>query len=619
MSAQWSETPESPDPASDPAIAPAITPTMGFRQWLLQPSTEEEVMQIEGIFRNTKQLGLGVLVYFAVGIYAVHEYIATHYIVAFLILLFTEMAFKIIVSGRFMRADTDARKHRKYKISYCVGMIYFSTVYGLIALIILLPMPYESRLVVFAVFLAVACSLAASSLFMQRVTSISFAAYVAPLCIALIVKGTVLELLTALVIFLCGINIVLFNRQIQKNYSDVFTLFLRNKALLRRLSTERGVSDSLRLEAEKAVDQKNRFIATASHDLRQPLHAIGLFNHALRHMHQSEANQDVFESMQRSIDSLNTMFDSLLDISRLDANAISPSKSAISLDELFESMAIEFLPACEYKDVKLIVEPSRLWVHSDPTLLRRILQNVIANSVKYCHGGHVKLSANVHDGQVLIVIEDTGEGIAQEQLDLVFNEFHQLDRQNGESSDSGVGLGLSIVRRLCNLLDNRFELVSELGVGTRFTVLTELIDPQIQTVEALEPDALDLGGIHVLVIDDDQDIVAGLSQVLRFWQCTVYDFDSADAVLSAAAQEEFKRPDIILCDYQLGQGWNGLQLLEVLLPDLAVVTESVFIISGESTREALAILDAAEFQVLTKPVRPTVLRNAIAHSLNKNR
>ncbi|MFK7994251.1 MAG: hybrid sensor histidine kinase/response regulator [Granulosicoccus sp.] len=589
----------------------AIVPALSFRQWMLMPSTDEEVMQIEGIFRYTKLMGIGVFVYFAAGIYAVLEHIEMAYIVAFLILLVIEVIYKIAVSEGFKRADPELRKHRRWKIAFSIGTLYFSIVYGLIALIIFLPMPNESRLVVFIVFLAVACALAACSLFLQRVTSASFILYVTPMCIALIIKGTIFDLLAALVLFLCVINVVLFNRQIQKKYTDVFTLFVRNEALLQRLSAEREVSDALRLEAERAVAAKNRFIATASHDLRQPLHAIGLFNHALRHTHHSESSQEVFESMQRSIDSLNTMFDSMLDISRLDANVISADKCAIAIDELFESIANEFKPVCNQKGLELIVEPARIWVHSDPALLRRILQNVIANAAKYCQKGHVRLSTSVHEDQVSIVVEDTGAGIDQEQLDLVFNEFHQLDRPNSEGSDSGVGLGLSIVKRLCNLMENRFELVSEVGVGTRFSVSVDRIDSQSRTIEIREPDEFDLAGTHVLVIDDDPNILAGLSQVLKFWQCTADGYDSAEAVLSAVSHEEFTLPDVILCDHQLGQGWNGLQLLDALLPKLGTSKPSVFIISGESTQDALAVLDASAFPVLTKPVRPTVLRNAI--------
>ncbi len=600
---------------SSKSVDRAIVRSVSFRRWLLQPSSEEEVLQLESMFRYTKAMGLVIFIYFSAGIYAIYEHVSTTYIIAFLILLFSEAIYKITISEGFMRASPEAQKHRRWKIAFSIGMIYYSIVYGLTALIIFLPMPDESRLVVLSIFFSIACALAACSLFMQRVTCLCFVVYFAPTCLVLIIKGTIFDLLIALVIFLCVVSVVLFNRQIKQKYSDVFSLFKRNEMLLERLSVEREVSDSLRFEAEKAVAEKDRFIATASHDLRQPLHAIGLFSHALQHMHPSEESQAVIESMQRSIDSLNTMFDSLLDISRLDANAISPNKSAISIDELFESMSIEFLPACEHKGLKFIVKPTELWVYSDPSLLRRVLQNVVANAVKFCEKGHVELSASVYQECVRVVVEDTGEGIDEEYLDLVFNEFQQLGRPIGERTDSGVGLGLSIVKRLCNLQGNHFELVSELGRGTRFSVLVEQIDSQIRRIDKQEPDALDLGGIHILVVDDDPGIVAGLSQLLRFWQCTVYGYESADALLSAASREEFKLPDVILCDYQLGQGWNGLQLLQMLLPKLGASAPSVFIISGESTQDELSILDASEYPVLTKPVRPTVLRNAIAHSL----
>jgi signal transduction histidine kinase len=383
-------------------------------------------------------------------------------------------------------------------------------------------------------------------------------------------------------------------------------------ANVNRTSEELG---RLYQQLEAANLAKSRFLAAASHDLRQPLHALNLFVAQLRRETDRAEQARLIARIDASVAAMNELFNALLDISRLDAGVLLPSISEFPVDHLLKRIEMTFTAAAREKGLRLQVLSSGAFIRSDFILLERILLNLVSNSVRYTVRGGVVVGCRRRAGILRIEVWDSGMGIPDDQRANIFGEFYQLPTTDLDRS-GGLGLGLAIVDRLCRLLDHPIELASRLGRGSRFAVSVPLAMPLTATAQAPQPAIDQALGKLVVVMDDDALVLDAMRGLLKSWGCTVVTAGSEIAALKSLA-EHMRGPDLIISDYRLADGTNGIQVIERLRKTLRAPVPA-FLISGDTAPERMREASASGYYLLHKPVLPITLRAVVNQLLKED-
>lgn len=364
--------------------------------------------------------------------------------------------------------------------------------------------------------------------------------------------------------------------------------------------------------AEQTNLSKTRFLAAASHDLLQPLNAARLFVSALNERRLAPATRNLARQTESALDSVEELLEALLEISKLDAGAVTPEITDFPLARLMTAMKGEFTPVARAKGLQLTVEPTEIWVRSDGRLLRRILQNLISNAIKYTPSGSVTVHCAREGDNVAIRVSDTGPGIAEQHRGEIFEEFRRLhDGQVGR----GMGLGLAIVERASRMLDHRLTVVSEVGKGSVFGVDVPLAParPGVKDGVAAPPRRGSPLGRSVLVIDNDESILVGMNALLSSWNCSVMTA-SGQAQALDSVREAADWPDIILADYHLDDGETGDSAIAALRREIGQQVPAL-ILTADRTTELRKELTAQGLYVLSKPVKPAQLRALLSQLL----
>jgi two-component system, sensor histidine kinase len=401
-----------------------------------------------------------------------------------------------------------------------------------------------------------------------------------------------------------------------RDYNRMLTESLRNRfekqALADRLAAQNVDLEQARIAAEHANRSKTQFFAAASHDLRQPLHAVGLFASALAGKVRDTEGAKLVSSINDSVQALEALFNELLDISKLDSGIIKPEIIDLPLADIFGRLRREFTTEAADKGLQLTIAGSPLIVTSDGLLLERILRNLISNAIRYTAAGGVAVDATPIDGMLRIAVRDTGIGIHGKDQERIFEEFFQLGNP-GRTSKKGLGLGLSIVQRLCALLDYRIALSSEPGKGSTFSfevpVARSMPQPDSAAV-ALAPSRADLTGKLIVVIDDESAIVHGMQALLGGWGAEVIGSTTGDDVL-AAVHAAGKLPALLIVDHRLGTDENGIEVAQRIRRELDPEIPGI-LVTGSITPDLDAVARAANLEFLLKPVMAEKLRSLIA-------
>ncbi|MFK7855030.1 MAG: hybrid sensor histidine kinase/response regulator [Granulosicoccus sp.] len=357
---------------------------------------------------------------------------------------------------------------------------------------------------------------------------------------------------------------------------------------------------------------QNRFMAAASHDLRQPLHALGLYLAALKSHVNSEQGLKILDNTYQSTEALNQLLNSMLDLSKLDAGVVDVTSEHLSLDEIFERIHQTFLPNANLQNLDLVVKKSGEWVYSDRALLERVLSNLVSNALNYTDEGTITVSAQSIDDHAKIIVADTGAGIPESEHEAIFNEYYQLHNPERDRT-KGLGLGLSIVKRLTRLLNIKLSISSKPQNGTQFELLVpagKQIDGVADTVRIRSGSyPKNLAGLSILVIDDEHDVRDGMDSLLSQYQCRVV---LADSIEDACAQiiDLNWTPDVIIADYRLRDEKTGDTAIQRVREE---VNEDVpaMIITGDTSPERLREATASGFLLLHKPVIGEELLDAI--------
>lgn len=377
------------------------------------------------------------------------------------------------------------------------------------------------------------------------------------------------------------------------------------------------VTQQLRLkkeEAETATLAKSRFLAAASHDLRQPTHALGMFVARLGQLPMDAQMRQVVGNLDASVQAMQDLLDGLLDLSRLEAGAVQVQVRPVHMAEVLNALRIALGPVAAEKNLRLRVRPTGLWVLSDPIVLQRMVMNLAHNALRYTDRGTVLVCCRQVNGgrQVRIDVLDSGIGISTEHQAEIFREFYQVGN-SGRDRTHGLGLGLNIVERSAQLLGHTVSLRSNVGCGTRFSItvpIAEATEPGQAGPLLGAPAVSNLQGLRILVIEDDEDSRNAIRDLLGSWGCHV------SAAASEAQAVVFVRdeaaPHVIVSDYRLGEGCNGVSAI-ARLRALAGCEIPACLMSGDTDGLLMQVAQDAGLTLLHKPVRPAKLRSLLRH------
>ena len=386
-------------------------------------------------------------------------------------------------------------------------------------------------------------------------------------------------------------------------------------AMYRRAAGLQNAADTARIKLRTALDElttgdierhaQNQFMAAASHDLRQPLHALGLYLSSLKRYIPSEEGQLILANTHRSTEALKQLLNSMLDLSKLDAGVVDVNRENLNLDSIFDHLLRSFLPLARQRELAFDIESSALVVNSDRLLLERILANLVDNALKYTQSGHVTVRAQARDAQICISVSDTGSGIPLSEQKAIFNEFYQL--QNPERDrHKGLGLGLSIVKRLTRLLNIELKINSSKEQGTTFQILlpeASTIDIAYQTPHIKKPVPEvpgNLTGLSILIIDDELDVLNGMRTLLSQHGCDVALADSGERALQLIVANSCT-PDLIIADYRLRNDQTGDTAIAQVREEVNIDVPAI-IITGDTSPDRLREALASGFHLLHKPV-----------------
>ncbi|WP_200239252.1 ATP-binding response regulator [Thiohalocapsa halophila] len=394
-------------------------------------------------------------------------------------------------------------------------------------------------------------------------------------------------------------------------FNGVVTQTLRlkyaNDALLQDLQRQKQI-------AEDANVAKSKFLAAASHDLRQPLHALNLLIEALKTSRADRDRADIYPRVGQSLEALGKLFNALLDISKLDAAAVTPEPEDFRLEGLLGRCVREHEAEARRKGLRLRCRDCAVLVQTDPLLLERVVRNLLSNAIRYTKQGGVLIACRKRGNGVLLQVWDTGVGIPEDRIAEVFEEFRQIDNPHRDRN-RGLGLGLAIVRRLCNLLGLPLTLRSRLARGTVVSILLpRAIRRQETAASPPSPSPIwEMRGRVVLVIDDERDVLQATAVLLEQWGCealTAQSGPQAQVLLRRGGQV----PDVILSDLRLRDEETGIDAIAAVRAALGQPVPAV-LLSGDTAPERIRLARESGYRLLHKPLQPARLRAALQRAI----
>ena len=528
--------------------------------------------------------------------------IHTSFIIIWLFLVFTILLVRWLVLARLPISKRPMQQRLNIAI-------FLSIVNGLVhsaSLTIFLALPHLQQTVL-SMFLLGLCTGA-------MITTAGYLpiyiGYIAPILLTLAVCWS-LESDLGWLSHLTGVIFILFGFVLRIAAKDFFHMF-KESYLIRR--QQRKLNEKLAIaldEAQKSDIAKTRFLASASHDLRQPVHTLNLYMATLSLRSLDENTKTIATHMQTAIKALSTQLDALLDISKLDAGIIKPSYNNVSLNTILDQLYANINVLAQTKKLKLYFDIDDIvTISTDAVLFERIIRNILDNAIKYTQEGSVTLTASVASGRCQLAITDTGCGIRDDQQKQIFEEFFQVHNPQRDRS-KGLGLGLSIVKRLCALLEINISLISKIGQGTcvilQFPVTEALPLPVRETPVVSKV----LGGLTILILDDETAVAMAMKTLLRSLNSEAIIANNTQQFIEIAKSN---KPDLILSDFRLGDGENGINAItkvRKLYPEIPAI-----IISGDIEPEGLRSAKKINIPCLIKPVDTRLLVDTINQQMS---
>src|SRR5687767_12473025 len=592
-----------------------MTPLTGVAPALIARARVDQVAAIYGSWTRTTAsmvLGAGLL---AVAMWSV---VSPGLLAAWFALVLLNQLARWHLTLAWRRARPGPCATARWGLYWAIGSGVAGALWGLAAVAMFPASEAHQALLIVCLF-----GVVLGGLNLTAVWRPSFYGFVLPALLPLIVRvaweGDAVHLFIALVLAVVLAFVLAFGHRVNDVLTQALAMRYENVDLIAELKGQTRAAIEARAAAESANRAKSQLLAAASHDLRQPLHAVGLFVAALAGRSIEPEARLLVTRVQQALEALEAQFGQLIDLSRLEAGMLVAERARVPLAPLFAEIVDEYAPQAEAKGLRLSAVRTRLAVDSDPALLSRILRNLVANAVRYTRAGGVVIGARRRGQRVVVEVVDTGIGIAPEHRAHIFEEFFQV-RTAGSTSNTarGMGLGLAIVRRFCKLLDHEIALVSRPGRGSRFSVTA----PRVTDIRVSTPpearaherrNDASRGALEdaaVAVIDDDPAAVEGMRALFSTWGAIVAGGCDAESVLAELGRLE-RYPDLIVADLRLDRDRNGLDAVATMREELGTRVPAL-VVTGDTSVAATHAVRSAGFAMLPKPVVAGALAAAAA-------
>ena len=367
-----------------------------------------------------------------------------------------------------------------------------------------------------------------------------------------------------------------------------------------------------KIDAERANKAKSVFLASASHDLRQPLNAMQMYIAALQSKVKDKEILRIIEDINSVSISTARLLNALLDVSELEVGAIKPRFEIFSVNNILISIFQSFLPLAKDKELDFRVVPSSFYVRSDPALLERILGNFMSNAIRYTDKGSVLIGCRKRGDKVVIEVWDTGCGISDDQMSLIYEDFYQIENKERDRG-KGLGLGLALAKRLAESLEHTIDSKSTLVNGSCFSVAVDIAENKIDDNQAESfMNIMNLSGANILLVEDDMDVLKATKQLLESWGCKVKTARNKDEVMNLIKENPYDNPDIILADNRLPGDASGIDITDLIQEKLQASIPCVIMTGDVERNHVQSIIDQG-FPVLLKPIQPAKFRAMLSH------
>jgi len=577
-------------------------------------SAQVRVEQVRLVYLHSPTSTIGSLVAGAALVAVLWNHISQYILIGWMLALCLHQSLRVYHYRSYLRAGVEGQQSDRWGKLYVMAATTAGLIWGSAGVLMYVPdsLAHQAMLVLILFGIATA-SLASISAFAPAFYALVLLT-LSPITVRMLLDPGPAHGYLAIPGIIVFAVVLSFGKTVNRIIAQSITRHLENLDLIEELRAQKAIAERARQEAETANRSKTQFFAAASHDLRQPLHAMGLFAAALYEKVKDPEVLNVVTSINASVSALEGLFNELLDISKIDSGVIKPNFSHFPLEEVFGRLRNDFSAEAAENRLRISLAGGAQVVRSDPVLLERILRNLVSNAIRYTAAGEIAITAAPVNGSVRIEVRDTGPGIRREDQERIFEEFFQLGNP-GRTSKKGLGLGLSIVKRLCGLLGYEVRLTSEIGKGSIFS-----FDVPPGTAPAPRRDApappraaADLSGKLIVVIDDEAAIVEGMTLLLSGWGIDVIGSLTGDDVIEAVHARE-RMPDLIIADYRLAGGADGTAVIERLRRELDPAIPAV-VITGSTAAERITEADSGRHDLLIKPVQPDTLRELISRKL----
>jgi len=548
--------------------------------------------------------------------------------IAWGVLIALNQAWRTALIHAFARVRPGAEAAPRWGRYWAIGSTVAGSLWGIGAVVMFPEASAYQALLIVCLFGAALGGLNLTATFKP-----SFYGFVLPALVPLIVRvalvGDPVHVFIAGVMSVVLAFVVGFGHRLNDVLTRSLAMRYENVDLIDELKARTRAAIDARAAAESANRAKSQLLAAASHDLRQPLHALGLYVAALSARACDTELRPLVAHVETAANALELQFGQLIDLSRLDAGVLVPERTSVPLAPLFARLHEDFAAQASARGLSLRIVPTRLTVDSDPSLLARIVGNLVSNAIRYTRTGGVLVGARRCGGRVAIDVVDTGIGIAPAERQRVFEEFYQVQAVGASSRVMrGMGLGLAIVRRFAVLLGHDVVLTSEEGVGSRFRVLAPRTEisaparhartrarsaPRATRTRAERAIGAEFAGRLVAVVDDDATTVDAMRTLFETWGADVAGGDTCGALIENLGA--FARyPDLIVADLRLAQNHSGIEAVRRLRDELGYAIPAI-IVSGDTGTRADREARAAGLTLLPKPVVGTALHAAAIASM----
>lgn len=559
--------------------------------------------QIRLLYRQSlAMLGVNVVVA-AILIYGFMPVVPTKTLALWFGALLAVCAIRLAFYLVYKRHERSSRSSLFYARLFVFGCALSGIWWGSVGAAFFQPQAMEYQMLIFFVLSGMGAGSVASLSAYNPAFNAYFLISMVPITIRLFWEDDRTNTILAFLAILFIASLCYFAAQLNRTFVLSLKLRFENSHLVNKLREQKD-------EAEIANQAKSKFLAAASHDLRQPLHALTLYTSILADNLHKPQNKKLIGQINHSIEALQSLFNALLDISRLEAGTLVPERRSFRLRPMLDRVMNDFEGDAREKGIRLQVQCDEPIVFTDASLLEQIIRNYVSNAVRYTSQGSITINCLTQGTDILVSVQDTGIGIPADQLDAIYGEFYQLTNPERDRS-KGLGLGLAIVKRISQLLEHEINVSSSVGQGSAFSVRIPMgskasfIDLPRASIEWMNNQAE--GKSNIVIIDDDIDVRESTEALFLSWGCNVYTGATPQEALARLSRDKVI-PDAIIADYRLRGGRTGIGAIDLIKAQFGNDIPSL-IITGDTASEPLQAIQNSGIPLINKPVSPAKLRS----------